>query len=276
MANTQQAIDTINQDNEELSSDVSSMDNEKLASLLGGGATAPKKAPETKKQKAAAATKTADEKALKAQIQSVQDSPWTQLSNALTKQYAQAETPTAALVSGSEGNTAEAGAANQALASLGLSSSSPAGSWLSAQTQAAEATAAPVSQAMAQEGAQYAAEAKPIESALAAGGQGNALETETAPEASWLQALASHVQSNLSYYGLVPTASLPSLTPGVSEALKLSGGYGGSAGSGTTPIQNVVADAATGGTKAKPTAGGALASAGSTGVIPGSSPAAGG
>ena len=273
---TTQAISDINADNETLSADVTGMDNDKLAALLGGGATAPKKKPETAKEKKAAATKAADQKEIKAQIQAVQDSPWTQLSTALTKQYEQAETPTAALVSGSEGSTAQEGAASQALASLGLSPGSSAGSWLSAQTAAAQETAAPVSQAMAQEGAQYAAEAKPIESALAAGGQANALETETAPDASWLQALASHVQSNLSYYGLVPTASLPSLAPGVAEALKLSGGYGGSAGSGTTPIQNVEPDETTGGTKAKASAGTALSTAGSTGVIPGSSPSPGG
>jgi hypothetical protein len=269
---TQQAISDIDADNQTLSSEVSSMDNQKLASLLAGEKTP----AETKKEKEAAATKSADQKALQAQIKAVQDSPWTQLSNALTQQYAQAEVPTAALVSGSEGNAAQAGAANQALASLGLSSGSPAGSWLEAQTAAAQATAAPVEQAMAQEGAQYAAEAKPIESALAASGQANALETETAPDASWLQALASHVQSNLSYYGLVPTASLPSLSPGVAQALELSGGYGGSAGSGTTPIQNVEPDKTTGGTKAKTTASTALTSAGSTGVIPGSSASAGG
>jgi hypothetical protein len=124
---------------------------------------------------------------------------------------------------------------------------------------------------MAQEGAQYAAEAGPISKAVMAYGQANALSDITAPEASWLNALASHVQSNLSYYGLVPTASLGSLSPSVATALKLSGGYGGSAGAGTTPLQNV-GPAAGGGTKAVKGAGSILAGNTVAGSIPGVSP----
>lgn len=217
------------------------------------------------------ADKVAQQKATaarEAQIQAVQNSPWTQLSNALVKEYQSEETPVAAAVSGSQINQDEAGAANSALASLGLSSGSSAGSWLSAQTAAAQATAAPVSQAMAQEGAQYAAQEQPIENAINAYGQANALSEETAPEASWLNALASHVQSNLSYYGLVPSADVGaggSLSGGVATALKEAGGYGGSAGAGTTPIQDVQPTAG-GGTKA--TSAAALSGAASTGIIP--------
>jgi hypothetical protein len=292
---TDSSIETINQDNEELSSDLAQSDNAKLASLLAPSTTtttAPAKdqrvtlthpkeeeaaAKGEEQKKAAAAKSAAAQKALQAQIQAVQDSPWTQLSNGLVNQYKTAETPTAAAISGTATPTAQEGAANSALSSLGLSSSSPAGSWLTAQTQAAQQTAAPVSQAMAQEGAQYQAEEQPIENALAAGGEANALAVNTAPEASWVQALASHVQSNLSLYGTVPTAALSSLSPAVAEALKLSGGYPGSSAAGTTQIQNI-GPSATGGSKVDvpSSASSALASAGSTGSVPAPSPAPGG
>jgi hypothetical protein len=180
----------------------------------------------------------------------------------------------AAAVSGSEIPQAQAGAANQALASLGLSKDSSAAGWLGSQTAAAQATAAPVEQAMAQEGAQYAAEAKPIENALQGAGEANALAVQTAPEASWLSALASHVQSNLSYYGLIPKAALPSLSPGVAEALQTAGGYGGSAGAGTVPIQNVTPNP-TGAGSVAGKASAALTGVSQTGIIPSAGVSAG-
>jgi hypothetical protein len=230
------------------------------------------KPKETAKEKAAAkaAAKAAEEqKALQAQIQAVENSPWTKLSNALTQQYAQTEVPVAAAVSGSQIPQAQESAAGTALASLGLSPGSSAGQWLQAQTGAAQAQTAPVAQAMAQEGAQYQAEAGPISQAIMAYGQANALSDITAPEASWLNALASHVQSNLSYYGLIPTASLPSLAPGVAQALKLSGGYGGAAGAGTTPLQNVVANQYGGSKPAVPGAGTLGTGTSGAGSVPG-------
>lgn len=226
------------------------------------------KAKATKQRKASDAAALAQREA---EIQAVQNSPWTKLGNALTQQFQQTETPVAAAVSGSEIPGAQAGAANQALASLGLSPDSSAGQWLSSQTAASQATTAPVAQAMKQEGAQYAAEQGPISAAIAAYGQANALSDITAPEASWLNALASHVQTNLSYQGVVPTASLPSLAPSVAKALQLSGGYGGTAGAGTTPLQNV-GPAVGGGSKAVG-AGNTLAGAGTLyGSVPGTSP----
>lgn len=292
------AVTTIDADNQELSDLVAGMDNAKLASLLTPAAKPKgKKAPATvsgepttslthpKEEEAAAAKEDAKQAAAataakntaaeEAQIKEVQNSPWTQLSNALTNEYQQEETPVAAAISGSTGNAAEAGAANQALASLGLSSSSPAGQWLSSQTAAADATAAPVENAMAQEGAQYASEQGPITKALQAYGQANALDVQTAPEASWLNALSSHITSNLSYEGVVPTAALSSLSPSVATALQKSGGYLGTSGAGTTPLQNIGANATDTGSKAIANASAALTSSGTSGTTvppPASSP----
>lgn len=270
-------------------------DNAVLSGLLAEGASAPTAAPagnvpatlvhpaqekaeaaqEVAKRKDQAQT-AATAKAQENEIAQVNASPWTQLGNALASQFQQAETPVAAAVGGQGIGTAQEGAAGQALSSLGLSPGSSAGAWLNSQTQAAQETAAPVSQAMAQEGAQYAAEAGPISKALQAYGQANALEVQTAPEASWLNALASHVTSNLSYEGVVPTASLPSLSPSVAKALQLSGGYIGTSGAGTTPVQNIGSNNE-GGSKAIASAGSGLtAGATNTGVIPSPSPTPGG
>lgn len=219
-------------------------------------------------------TKQSQDQATTALEKQIAAGPWSQLGQALVKQYQEEETPTAAAVSGSTGPQAEKDAASQALASLGLSPSSGAGSWLSSQMGAANANAAPVQQAMAQEGAQYAAEATPISKALAAYGQSNELALATAPENAWLSALTSHVTSNLSYYGNIPSAAVSSIPAGVIEALQQSGGYpgaGGSQGGGLTPLSSLkVSNGQV--TQAPSTAG---AGSVSTGVIPGAGTNAG-
>ena len=191
-----------------------------------------------KAKKQAAAGKTAETSALEQQIQATANNPWTKLGNALTSEFQQEMTPIAPLISGQAGSQAQVGAADQALASLGLSSGSAPGQWLSSQTAAAQQTAAPVTQAMNQEAAQFNASLNPISNALANYAQSNAQLVETAPESGWLNALASHITSNLSYQGVIPTASEGSLTPSLLEALQRSGGYGGS-GAGTIPLQSL-------------------------------------
>ena len=229
----------------------------------------PKAAP--KKQETQAQKQSDATKAYEQQIQQVQNNPWTQMANSLANEAQSVFQQINPAASGSTGAQAQTDAANQALSSLGLSSGSSAGQWLKSQTQAAQATAAPVNAAMQAEGAQYAAEQGPITKAIQNWGEANAIQTMTAPESSWLNALASHVTSNLSYYGVVPTAALPSLSPDVAQALQASGGYGGTTGAGTVPIQNIV-PSGTGGSKTglkapAGNAGAALAGA-ATGAIP--------
>ena len=195
---------------------------------------------EEAKQKAAAATKK-DQAAQEAQVKEVAASPWTQLGNSLAQQYQAAETPAAGYVSGAQTVPGQNAAAQSALALLGESGSSPDAATLGAWAGAADAATAPVASAEAAQGAQYSAEAGPITKAIMAYGQANALSDEPAPEASWLQALASHVTSNLSYYGEIPSADVGVLeqAPGVASALQQAGGYGGTTGSGLTPLQDV-------------------------------------
>ena len=192
------------------------------------------------KEKAAATAKK-DQAAQEAQVKEVAASPWTQLGNSLATQYQQAETPAASLISGAQTVPGQNTADQTALALLGESGTSPDAATLGAWAGAANAATAPVASAEAAQGAQYAAEAGPITKAIQAYGQANALSDETAPEASWLQALASHVTSNLSYYGEIPTADVGVLeqAPGVATALQQAGGYGGQTGSGLTPLQDV-------------------------------------
>lgn len=231
---------------------------------------AKKKADPTKPAgNTAADQQAAEQKALQAQIQAVENSPWTKLSNALAQQYSQEMTPILQDVSGAQIPGAQAAAGNQALASLGLSPNSSAGQWLSSEAAASQAATAPVAAAMNQEAAQMQQGIGPVTQALMNYGQANALSVETAPEASWLSALGSHITSNLSYYGVIPTASLPSLSPAVAKALQLSGGYSGTSGAGTTPIQNITASP-TGGSQVAKNATSLLgAGSSSAGVIPG-------
>lgn len=237
-ATEQSAVDSIKADNETLSGLVQAQD----AASLGADVLAGEKKPkETKAQKAAAAKSAAEKAALKAQTQQVANSPWTKLGNALAQQYKSAEAPTASLISGAQTVPGQDTASQTALALLGEGGGSADASTLSAWAGAANAATAPVAAAEKAEGAQYAAEAGPITKALQAGGQANAQAVETAPESSWLQALASHITSNLSYYGSVPTADVGVLeqAPGVAQALQQAGGYGGQTGSGLTPLQDI-------------------------------------
>lgn len=232
-------------------------------------------AKQGQERRAAASQKAKEEAAQKAQLEEVAKSPWTELGNALAEQYQQAEAPAQQLMSGAQTVPGQSTASQTALALLGESGASPDAATLGAWAGAANAATAPVSQAMAAEGAQYAAEAGPISKAIMAYGQANALSDETAPEASWLSALASHVTSNLSYYGSVPTSDLGVLeqAPGVATALQQAGGYGAQTGSGLTPLQDIVVNngkvtVAKNGTGIGP---GAV----STGSVPASGPSAG-
>lgn len=259
---TDQAVNAINQDNQTLSKLALETDNAQLGAdaLAASPTTTTTTAPATnqpatlehpaaeeaaakqEQAKQAAAAKSAAEKAaLKTQVQEVQQSPWTQLGDALAQQYQQAEAPAASLISGAQTVPGQNQASQTALALLGEGGGSADAATLGAWAGAANAATAPVAQAEAAEGAQYSAEAGPITKALQAYGQANAQEVETAPEATWLQALASHVTSNLSYYGSVPTADVGVLqqAPGVAQALQQAGGYGGQTGSGLTPLQDI-------------------------------------
>jgi hypothetical protein len=249
-----------------------------LADTLSGALGVPDKHADPSKPAASTATKDPKKDEKKAPPISaaeqtkdiekeISSGPWAKLSESLVKQYQEDLSPVTAAVSGATNATGQADAASQALGSLGLSPNSSAGQWFESQLGAANANAAGVTQAMNQYGAQYAAEAGPITKALQAYGQANELEVSTAPEQSWLNALASHITSNLSYYGEVPESAIGSIPSGVATALQQSGGYPGSTSSGLVPLSSLGTNAA-GQTVAKSSASNALESTNIGGSVP--------
>jgi hypothetical protein len=222
-------------------------------------------AREVAARKAEAAQK-AQQAAYENQIKEVANSPWTTAADALASSFQNDLAAVAPDVSGASIPGAQAGAASSALASLGLSPGSNAGQWLAAQGQAAQATAAPVTAAMNAEAATYANAGGAISQAVQQWGQDNALTDITAPEQSWLSALASHVTSNLSYYGEVPSAALPALPYSIANALQKSGGYPGTSSAGTTPLQNITAGQ--GGSSQAVQNAQSLVGSGSVGTVP--------
>jgi hypothetical protein len=225
------------------------------------------------KQKANAAQK-AREQQYESEIKQITTNPWATAADTLASSFTKDLAAVGADVSGTSAPGAQAGAASSALASLGLSPQSPAAQWLNSQTAAAQATAAPVAGAMNAESQTYANAAGPISAAITQWGQDNAISEITAPEQAWLSALASHVTSNLSYQGQVPTADVPSIPTPVAQALQKSGGYPGSTAAGLTALQNIVPGG--GGTSTVGTSSSALTGAGAPGIVaPTSNPAPG-
>ena len=89
---------------------------------------------------------------------------------------------------------------------------------------------APVTQAMAGYGAAQEKFLPSVLSALNAMGQGEELGVATATGNAWLNALISHVSSNLAYYGVVPSAAVSAIPSPVAEALTAAGGPAGGTG----------------------------------------------
>jgi hypothetical protein len=253
---------------------------ESLADTLSGALGVPDKHADPSKPKASTSTDTKpkDTATKEPKVSAAQQTkdiekeiasgPWAKLSESLVKQYQSDLAPVTAAVSGSTNAAGQAGAASQALASLDLAPNSSAGQWLESNLGAANANAAPVTAAMNAYGAQYAAEAGPITKALQAYGQANELEVSTAPEQSWLNALASHITSNLSYYGEVPEAAIGSIPSGIATALQQSGGYPNTSQSGLVPLNDLGTNSA-GQTVAKGNASSALEQTNVGGTIPG-------
>lgn len=172
----------------------------------------------------------------------VQSSPMNQILQSVAKEYATAAAPAQAAASGSLTAPATQGAWAQALQSLAGASpvlGQTPSAWLGQNLATAAKTTAPLQAAMSAYGGAQAAAEGPILSNLTALGQGLGAEDVTAGASAWLNALASHVTSNLSYYGSLPAATVPSLPSSVLEALKASGGYPGGTSKGLVPLSDI-------------------------------------
>lgn len=151
-------------------------------------------------------------------------------------------------MSGAMGQQGAQSAENQALASLGIAPGSGASNWLSDQVSKANATDQPVEQALAAYGAAFGAGQGAVGQALGQMGSANALQTQTAPETEWLNALMQHVQTNLAYYGEIPTGAAASLPPSLLYYLQQAGAGQGS--TGLEPLTAIKVPGQTGGAAA--------------------------
>ena len=199
----------------------------------------------------------------------VQSSPMNQILQSVAHEYATAAAPAQAAASGSLTAPATQGAWAQALQSLAGASpvlGQTPSAWLGQNLATAAKTTAPLQAAMSAYGGAQAAAEGPILSNLTALGQGLGAEDVTAGASAWLNALASHVTSNLSYYGSLPAATVPSLPSSVLGALKASGGYPGGTSKGLVPLSDIT----TKGTTLKVKAPGAGVGSTLTGSVPSS------
>ena len=184
----------------------------------------------------AAAAKEAAVKQLEEQNAAAQT--WNTYGEAITKDQQNLVQPVEEAISGALTKPAESSAASDAMAAIGLSPDSSAAKWLQSQISQANAIDTPMAQAMAAYGAAYETGQKGVDEALSAMGGANALDVQTAPEADWIQALASHITGNINYYGEITPALAASLPPALQWALQQSGA-GGQAAAGTESVSSL-------------------------------------
>lgn len=214
-----------------------------IGDLLAGGGPiggAPKKdAPATKKKAAATPAAKAYQQE-QAWQKAIADSPFTKLMDTVQAQYQTAQQAASAASSPSAVQQATQGAFSTALTSLSGTPSVLGGTpsaWLSQNLAAGQKATQGLTSAISAVGQAEAAQAGPIDQALKALGQGNALGVMTASTDAWLNAVASHILSNMGYYGQVPSAISGKLPSSIGEALSLYGGEAG--GAGVIPVQEL-------------------------------------
>ena len=203
-----------------------------INAIFGGGGGDKKKKPPPKKPPAATTT---PETVAQYEAQIEKNDPFYAIGQALTNEEAQINKPVEQAISGQDTAAAEQSATSQAIADAGVSPGSSAAQWLQSNISQANANDAPMAQAMAAYGKAYGAGQQGIATALTGVNQANALGIATAPEQTWLQDLATHIQSNLAYPGTVPEW-VQNLPPSVKQALQQSGQVGGS---GTVPVTSL-------------------------------------
>lgn len=172
---------------------------------------------------------------IKAYEKEIASSPIARMETATAKMLTPAFNAASAYASGKETQSATQGAFTAALQSLSGASpvlgQTPA-AWLSGNIKTAQTVDQPLTSAMAAYGGAEEAQLPSILAALKAYGQGNEIGIATAPENAWLNALISHVGTEISYYGTAPKAGVTGLPAAIAEALKA---YGGPTG-GTTSV----------------------------------------
>lgn len=164
--------------------------------------------------------------------------PFNQLGQGLVADMKAQQAPVEAAISGQDTGTVVQNAENQALAVAGVTPGSSAAQWLDQNIAQANQNDQPMQKAMAAYGAQFEKGQQGVQNAIGQSGMANALNVTTAPEQTWLTDLAQHIQSNLSYYGQIPTGAAQNLPPALLYYLQQSG-TGGSGGAGTEQLSQI-------------------------------------
>jgi hypothetical protein len=212
---------------------------------FGGPDTSPKPAADPKKAPAKAKAKATTPAETPAQIQAAEQAaiaanPFNQMGQGLVADEKNLEAPLENAMSGGLTAPGTSNAVATALSAAGLSPGSPAAQWLNANISQANAADAPMAQAMQQYGQAFGQGDAGVQSALANMGQANALANTVAPEQQWLQSLATHIQSNLNYYGTIPNWAVGSGSQALPPALQYYLQQTGTGqATGTTPLQNI-------------------------------------
>lgn len=201
--------------------------------LLHGTSTgAPAPAPATHGRHRKAKAPSVPEKTLIAAYEkAIATGPFAKIEQSTAAELAPAFSAAQSYVSGAQTPAAVSGAFSQALGDLrgapGLSAT-PA-SWMAQALAAGQQAAAPLTAAERGLAAARASYEPGIAAELAAVGQGNEAAVMTAPENAWLQAIASGIESHMSYYTRVPKGAVTGLPAAVGKALAGLGGITGGA-----------------------------------------------
>jgi|ERR1700676_2662300 len=199
----------------------------------------PKKASTKGKAKSTAPTETP------AQVQAAEqaaiaNNPFNQMAQGLVKDEQALQAPMENAMSGGLTGPGTSNAVATALSAAGLSPGSPAAQWLNSNISQANAADAPMAQAMQQYGQAFGQGDQAFQQAIGNMGQANALANTVAPEQQWLQSLATHIQSNLNYYGTIPNWAVGSGSQALPPALQYYLQQTGTGqATGTTPLQNI-------------------------------------
>jgi hypothetical protein len=203
--------------------------------IFGIGDSAPEKKKDPKKKAKSDSDKPLTEAQIEAQIAA---NPFNKLGQGLVTQLEQEQAPIEKAISGGDTASATQSAVGQALAASGVSPGSSAAQWLDSNIAQANANDSPMQAAMNAYGQAYGAGQQGVDQALSGMAGANALGVTTAPEQTWLQGLGTHLQSNLNYYGQIPTSTAENLPPALLYYLQQSG-TGGAGGAGVTDLSNL-------------------------------------
>jgi hypothetical protein len=211
-----------------------------VGNLITGGGKAKTDTAKAKPKKKAAAKGESSAQEQEQEQQLVATNDFAQLAKGLISDETAQEAPLQQAVSGQLTAPATSNAVATALAAAGLSPNSPAAQWLNANIAQAQAADQPMAQAMTAYGQATEQGNQQVNQALGNMGTAENLALQTAPEQTWLQSLAAHIQSNMNYYGTIPSWAVGSGSTALPPALQYYLQQTGTGqASGVTPLQNI-------------------------------------